>query len=75
MIKSISGYKIQLKGYHFSRIDFAFEVYYGIPQTRNDEIEDLRDAIDDRYPFENLFLKWAELDDEEEPIKTASSAP
>ncbi len=37
-------------------------------QTRYDELEETRDAINDRYPFEDLYLKWAEVDDEEKLI-------
>ena len=33
-------------------------------QTRYDELEHIREAINDRYPFEDLFLKQAEVDDE-----------
>ena len=33
-------------------------------QTRYDELEHIRKAINDRYPFEDLFLKQAEVDDE-----------
>ena len=33
--------------------------------SRYAELEDVRDAINDRYPFEDLFLKCAEVDDEE----------
>lgn len=33
--------------------------------TRFDELEELREAINDRYPFNDLFLKWVEVSDEE----------
>ena len=33
-------------------------------QTRYDELEHIREAINDRYPFEDLLLKQAEVDDE-----------
>ena len=33
-------------------------------QTRYDELEHIREALNDRYPFEDLFLKQAEVDDE-----------
>ncbi len=39
-------------------------------QARYDELEEFREAINDRYPYEDLFLKWAEVDYEEELIKT-----
>lgn len=39
-----------------------------ILQTRYDEIEDLQGAINDRYSLEDLFLKLAEVDNEEEII-------
>lgn len=35
-------------------------------ETRLKELEEKRDAINDRYPFEDLFLKWAEVDYEKE---------
>lgn len=50
-------------------VDGCAERVRSILQTRYDELEDLRDAINDRYPFEDLFLKWAEVDDEEEMIR------
>ena len=50
-------------------MDECAERVRSILQTRYDELEDLRDAINDRYPFEDLFLKWAEVDDEEEMIR------
>ena len=37
-------------------------------QTRYDELEHIREAINDRYPFEDLLLKQAEVDDEKFPI-------
>ena len=37
----------------------------GILQIRYDELEELRDAINDRYPFADLFRKYAEVDYEE----------
>ena len=33
-------------------------------QTRYDELEHIREAINDRYPFKDLLLKQAEVDDE-----------
>ena len=50
-------------------VDECAERVRRILQTRYDELEDLRDAINDRYPFEDLFLKWTEVDDEEEMIR------
>ncbi len=50
-------------------VDECAERIRSILQTRYDELEDLRDAINDRYPFEDLFLKWAEVDNEEELIR------
>ncbi len=35
-------------------------------ETRLSELEEMREAINDRYPFEDLFLKWAEVDYEKE---------
>lgn len=32
--------------------------------TRYNELEQEREAINDRYPFEDLFLKYAEVDNE-----------
>ena len=32
-------------------------------------MEELREAINDRYPFNDLFLKWTEVCDEEYLIK------
>lgn len=39
-----------------------------ILQTRYDGLEEWRDAVNDRYPFEDLYLKMAEVDDEERLI-------
>ena len=50
-------------------VDECAERVRSILQTRYDELEDLRDAINDRYTFEDLFLKWAEVDNEEEMIR------
>lgn len=38
-------------------------------EKRFKELEEWRDAINDRYPFEDLYLKWTEVDDEEELIR------
>ena len=37
-------------------------------QRRYDELEELRTAINDRHPFEDLYLQWAKVDYEEELI-------
>ena len=37
--------------------------------TRYGELEKLRDEINDRYPFEDLYLRQDEVDDEERMIK------
>ena len=39
-------------------------------QKRYDELEEQRDAINDRYPFEDLYLQWAKVDYEEELIRS-----
>lgn len=38
-------------------------------KTRYDELESERNAVNDHYPFEDLFLKWEEVDDEEAIIE------
>lgn len=40
-----------------------------ILESRYSELEEQRDAINDRYPFEDLYLKQAEVDDEEKLIR------
>ena len=37
--------------------------------ARFQELEEERDAVNDRYPFDDLFLKWAEVDGEEALIR------
>lgn len=38
-------------------------------QTRLAELSDTREAINDRYPFEDIYLQWEAVDFEEELIK------
>lgn len=38
-------------------------------KNRYNELESERNAINDHYPFEDLFLKWEEVDDEEAIIE------
>lgn len=38
-------------------------------QARYNEVEEFREAINDRYPFDDLFLKWYEIDYEKELIE------
>lgn len=38
-------------------------------QKRYEELEEMRDAINDYYPHEDLCLKWVEVDDEEYLIR------
>lgn len=38
-------------------------------QKRYEELEEEHDAINDYYPYEDLYLKWAEVDDEEYLIR------
>ena len=40
-----------------------------ILRKRYDELEEIRDAINDRYPFEDLYLKYDEVDYEEALIR------
>ena len=40
-----------------------------ILQKRYAELEEMREAINDRYPFEDWLLKCSEVDDEEELIR------
>ena len=40
-----------------------------ILRKRYDELEEIRNAINDRYPFEDLELKCDEVDDEEMLIR------
>lgn len=37
--------------------------------TRFYELENMREAINDRYPFKDLFVKWEEIDCEEDLIR------
>lgn len=37
--------------------------------SRHGEIMEFNDAINDRYPFEDLALRWAEVDYESELIR------
>ena len=39
-------------------------------QRRYDELEEQKDAINDRYPFDDLYLQWAKVDYEEELIRS-----
>lgn len=36
--------------------------------ARYNEIEEFRHAVNDRYPWEDLLLRWAEIDNEKELI-------
>ena len=65
----IKMYKSYSREDYIHIVDECAERVRSILQTRYDELEDLRDAINDRYPFEDLFLKWAEVDNEEELIR------
>ena len=38
-------------------------------QRRYNELEDMRDAINDRYPFEDLFIAQAKVDYEKKLIQ------
>ena len=38
-------------------------------EIRFHELEELREAINDHYSSDDLFLKWAEVDNEEKMIK------
>lgn len=39
-------------------------------QERYDKLEEMRKAINDRYPFDDLFVQWAKVDYEEKIINT-----
>ncbi len=61
--------------YDFSEIDTA-KILEGckkrikdILMARMKELEEMRDAINDRYPYSDLLVKWHEVDCEEDLIK------
>lgn len=64
----IMTYKSYSQEDYIRVVDECAERVRSILQIRYDELENLRDAINDRYPFEDLFLKWAEVEYEEEMI-------
>lgn len=50
-------------------VDECYERIKGILSSRQHELEGRRDAINDRYPFEDLLLQQAAVDDEEDMIR------
>ncbi len=50
---------------HLRITDECSERIKSILQKRYAELESMRRDINDRYPFEDLFLKYDEVDDEE----------
>lgn len=54
---------------HLRVTDECAERLKDLLQKRYAELEEMRDAINDGYRYEDLFLKWDEVDDEEALIR------
>lgn len=54
---------------HLRVTDECAERLKDLLQKRYAELEEMRDAINDGYRYEDLFLKWDEVDDEEVLIR------
>lgn len=54
---------------HLRVTDECAERLKDLLQKRYAELEEMRDAINDGYRYEDLFLKWDEVDDEETLIR------
>ena len=54
---------------HLRVIDECSAHLKNLLQTRYTELEEMRDAINDGYRYEDLFLKWDEVDSEEALIR------
>lgn len=64
------------KGENMYKKDYTLEDYHKVTdecsariknllQKRYEELKKEQDAVNDRYPYEDLYLKWEEVDDEE----------
>ena len=54
---------------HLRVTDECAERLKNLLQNRFAELEEIRDAINDGYRHEDLFLKWDEIDDEKALIQ------
>lgn len=67
--KDVSVYKDYQSEEYRKVADRCSERLRVLLQTRYNKVEEFREAINDRYPFEDLFLRMYEVDYEKELIQ------
>lgn len=67
--KDVSMYKNYPPEEYRKVSDECKERLRALLQARYDEVEEYREAINDRYPFEDLYLRMHEVDYEKELIE------